>query len=294
MNASLHRIAERKSVDLIPTRRLILASASPRRREMLARLGARFTVEPAAVDERRRAGESPPALAMRLALQKAHAAHERIRARDDAHDYERDDRRDDEHDDGRDERDDDEDGRADDEHDRGGLATPAILAGDTVVALGDAVFGKPADRDDAVAMLRRLSGATHTVFCAVALLADGRELQRMSVTEVAFRRLGAREIERYCDTAEPFDKAGAYAIQGAGGAFVQSLRGSYSGVVGLPMWETWRLLQQLNRRGESRGNRNGETRDNRDGESRTDSRGDSHNDSRDNLRGESNTDRTPT
>ncbi|MGR3914163.1 MAG: Maf family protein [Gammaproteobacteria bacterium] len=119
-----------------------------------------------------------------------------------------------------------------------------VLAGDTVVALGSEVFGKPGGRDAAAAMLRRLSGRSHTVFTAVALLSPGRSARRLSVTEIAFHPLAPRQIEAYCDSREPFDKAGGYAIQGGGARFVKHLRGSYSGVVGLPLWEVWRLLRE--------------------------------------------------
>jgi len=127
---------------------------------------------------------------------------------------------------------------------RVGAANP-VLAGDTAVAIGGESLGKPSDRDHAVALLQRLSGATHMVYSAVALVAGGRQMHRLSTTEVTFGHLEQRQIERYCDSAEPFDKAGAYGIQGRAGAFVKRIKGSYSGVVGLPLWETRQLLRQL-------------------------------------------------
>ena len=198
---------------------LVLASASPRRREMLARLVAGFRTETAGVDESPLNGESPRDMTVRLALLKAQTVFDRLCANDDGGD------------------------------DRGGGGKEhAVLGGDTVVAIGDEVFGKPADRDHALTMLGCLSGNTHTVFSAVALVTDGRpvrKLHRLSATEVTFGRLDRRQLEQYCDGDEPFDKAGAYAIQGAGGAFVKHIKGSYSGVVGLPLWETSQLLREL-------------------------------------------------
>ena len=197
-------------------RTLILASESPRRRRMLARLGVVFRTEAAALDETRLAHETPPDMTVRLALLKAQTVFDRVNT---------------------------------------STVAPAahlahlVLAGDTAVAIGDEILGKPADRDHAMAMLRRLSGATHTVFSAVALVAgepiSGKQAHRLSATEVTFERLDARQIETYCDSEEPFDKAGAYAIQGFAGAFVRRINGSYSGVVGLPLWETRQLLRQF-------------------------------------------------
>lgn len=194
---------------------LILASESPRRRRMLARLGVAFRTEAAALDETRQPRESPPDMTVRLALLKAQTVFDRVNTSTVAT-----------------------------------AAHPAhlahlVLAGDTAVAIGDEILGKPADRDHAMAMLRRLSGATHTVFSAVALVAGERRAHHISATEVTFERLDARQIETYCDSEEPFDKAGAYAIQGFAGAFVRRINGSYSGVVGLPLWETRQLLRQF-------------------------------------------------
>lgn len=182
---------------------LVLASRSPRRRALLAQLGAVFRVEDIEVDERRLADESPQDMTVRLALLKAQTAFDKI-----------------------------------------GGGNP-VLAGDTVVSIGDEILGKPTNRDHAVAMLQRLSGNTHTVFSAVAVVAEDHRQHRLSATEVTFDHLGRQQIEQYCDSTEPFDKAGAYGIQGAAGAFVKSIRGSYSGVVGLPLWETGLLLREI-------------------------------------------------
>ncbi len=125
---------------------------------------------------------------------------------------------------------------------RSGEALP-VLAADTTVVLDGRIYGKPRDRDDALAMLGRLSGRTHEVLTAVAL-ADGRGCaERLSESRVRFRTLSAPEIVAYWDSGEPRDKAGGYAIQGLGAVFVESLSGSYSGVMGLPLFETAELLR---------------------------------------------------
>ena len=174
---------------------LVLASQSPRRRELLALLGVPFRVQPAAVDETPRAGESPDAYVARTAADKARAV--------------------------------------------GGAA---VLAADTAVVLDDTILGKPRNREDGAAMLRRLSGREHRVLTAVALRCDDREWAVTVATVVTFDRLDAARIDAYLDTDEPWDKAGAYGIQGLAGAFVRSLAGSYSSVVGLPLVETRELL----------------------------------------------------
>jgi len=178
-----------------------LASASPRRQELLTQLGVRFEVLPVAVDEEPRAGEGAADLVCRLASAKALAG---VAARREP-------------------------------------AVP-VVAADTTVALGAELFGKPLDQADAARMLGRLSGRTHAVFTAVAVADGQRERVELSRSEVTFRTLGADEIAAYWRTGEPADKAGAYAIQGCGAQFIAELRGSYSGVMGLPLFETARLL----------------------------------------------------
>ena len=124
----------------------------------------------------------------------------------------------------------------------------AVLGSDTVVAVEDRTFGKPVDRDDALAMLAALSGREHRVLTAVALAAPGAEgivLEALSETAVRMRVITAAEAADYWDTAEPVGKAGAYAIQGLGAVFIEHIRGSYTGVMGLPLYETARLLQAL-------------------------------------------------
>lgn len=181
---------------------LHLASASPRRRDILDALRIPHSWAGVDIDETPGAGEKPERLARRLASAKAATA----RAR--------------------------------------GESARFVLAADTVVTLGDDVLGKPESRDDALGMLSRLSGRSHTVLTAVALSADGRELRALSITRVRFREIDGAEARAYWDTGEPAGKAGAYAIQGLGGIFVESLAGSYSGVVGLPVFETADLLRQ--------------------------------------------------
>ncbi len=117
-----------------------------------------------------------------------------------------------------------------------------VLAADTAVVVDDAVFGKPRDRDDALNMLARLSGRSHQVMTGVALHWDEGEEVALSVSEVTFREIGPDEALAYWQSGEPRGKAGAYAIQGLGGVFVEAVRGSYSGVVGLPVFEVAQLL----------------------------------------------------
>ncbi len=117
-----------------------------------------------------------------------------------------------------------------------------VLAADTVVVVDGSVFGKPLDQDDALAMLARLSGRSHQVMTGVAMLWDAGVQTVLSVTEVRFREIGPDEALAYWQSGEPRGKAGAYAIQGLGGVFVENVQGSYSGVVGLPVFETAELL----------------------------------------------------
>jgi septum formation protein len=125
------------------------------------------------------------------------------------------------------------------------LAERPVLGADTEVVLDGDVFGKPRHADDAVRMLKRLSGRTHQVLTAVALRYRDRTEVDVSVSKVTLRRLGAAEIERYVATGEPLDKAGAYAVQGRAAAFIARLEGSYTGVVGLPLYETSTLLARI-------------------------------------------------
>jgi septum formation protein len=128
---------------------------------------------------------------------------------------------------------------------RRGLAPKPVLAADTEVVLDGTVFGKPADAADAVEMLRRLSGTTHEVSTGVAIRWNTQIMLAVSSSRVTFRALDNDEIDRYVATGEPFDKAGAYAIQGRGATFISHLDGSYTGVMGLPLFETAEMLTKI-------------------------------------------------
>lgn len=180
---------------------LHLASASPRRHEILAALGVAHSWAGVDIDEAPRPGETPQALVCRLASAKAATA----RAR--------------------------------------GNRTPFILGADTIVTLDGRVFGKPGCREEALAMLLQLSGRCHTVLTAVALIGGDREWRAMSTTAVRFREILPAEARAYSESGEASGKAGGYAIQGRAGIFVASLTGSYTGVVGLPVYETANLLR---------------------------------------------------
>jgi septum formation protein len=181
--------------------RLVLASQSPRRRELLGQLGLALEVRPANADEAVHPGERPDDYVLRVARDKARA-----------------------------------------------VAGDLVLAADTAVVLGAEVLGKPADDDDARRMLQALSGTVHEVLTAVVVRrtspAPALELDAVVATRVRFAPLSPREIDWYVATREPLDKAGAYAIQGAGGAFVLGVEGSVSNVVGLPLAETAALLRR--------------------------------------------------
>ena len=182
---------------------LVLASASPRRRELLDQLGVRYTCVPADIDESFNPAENPRAYVERMAIEKAVAVAARYPDAD-----------------------------------------TAVIAADTIVLVDDAdVLGKPVDRFDGLAMLARLSGRRHTVITAVCLHLQGKVSCELVETQVNFIPLTRELCEAYLATDEPWDKAGAYGIQGMAGAFVQSIEGSYSNVVGLPLCETWQLLR---------------------------------------------------
>ena len=184
-----------------PAIQFVLASASPRRQQMLRALGFRFECLPADCDETPQSDEAPIDLVRRLAILKANAvsAHTRL----------------------------------------------PILAADTLIERDGAPLGKPTDRDHAASMLQSLTNRSHIVHTAVALLHAGEIRQCLTSTEVTFRALQPQEILAYCNTGEPDDKAGAYAIQGIGASFVSRIVGSYSGVVGLPLAETIALLAEF-------------------------------------------------
>lgn len=184
---------------------IYLASQSPRRAELLQQIGVPFEQFAVDIDESHRDGERPEDLVQRLALEKARTGFPRIRAED---------------------------------------ASALVLGSDTIVVHNGRILGKPADSQDAHNMLRDLSATQHQVLTAVALVGAELAEVRMSINNVSFRELSDGEITLYIATGEPMDKAGAYGIQGAGAVFVQHLEGSYSAVMGLPLFETAGLLRQ--------------------------------------------------
>ena len=180
---------------------IILASASPRRKELLDQIKVSYQVYPVDLDETPLPNEKPLAYVRRLAAEKSAACVAQLKT------------------------------------------DKPVLAADTSVILGNVIMGKPQNQVEARAMLSQLSGRTHQVYSAISL--RGREhSQAVSITEVKFRRLTQQEILDYWYTGEPLDKAGSYAIQGLGGMFVESIVGSFSGVVGLPLFETAQLLSK--------------------------------------------------
>jgi septum formation protein len=206
-------------------RNIYLASRSPRRRELLGHIGVKFHLllfrnRPGAapdVDEEPLADEEPRDYVMRVARAKAAAGWQRMLERN--------------------------------------LPRAPVLAADTTVALGKRVFGKPASRRDAETMLAELSGKRHEVLTAVVVQYDDQVETALSVSEVQFRELTRQEIQDYVATGESDDKAGAYAIQGRAALFVAEIRGSQSGIVGLPLYETAQLLQRMGASRERRGAR---------------------------------------
>lgn len=187
---------------------IYLASASPRRREILVSLGFQPVLLAAETDETARPGEAVADYVARMARQKNVAARQLAAQR----------------------------GLA--------LAQP-LLSADTVVALDNAILGKPRDAAHARELLESLSGREHQVWTAVCVSLGGQTLESAQRSDVRFKELSAQEIAAYIASGEPLDKAGAYGIQGIGGVFVAHLSGSFSGVMGLPVFETVQLLRQL-------------------------------------------------
>jgi septum formation protein len=195
--------------------RIYLASRSPRRRELLAQIGVRFELlmfrgiprEDPDIDEAALPGETPEDYVVRVTLAKAQAGLRRIRERH--------------------------------------LIPHPVLAADTTVEVDGSVIGKPEHEADAVAILQRLSGRSHRVLTAVALADIDCTEHLLNVSEVRFRPLENEEIRRYVASGEPLDKAGAYGIQGRAAIFVEEIRGSYTGIMGLPLYETAILLRHF-------------------------------------------------
>lgn len=182
---------------------LILASSSPRRRELLEQIGLSFQIQPVDIDETPHEGEAADLYVLRMAREKALTC-QRSRQSDKA----------------------------------------LVLGADTSVVLEGRIMGKPEDRQQARVMLEQLSGRRHEVLSGVAVAGGDAVRERVVSTEVTFRRLCGAEIDAYLETEEPWDKAGAYGIQGRGGIFVERIEGSYSSVVGLPLEATADLLAQ--------------------------------------------------
>jgi len=182
---------------------ILLASGSPRRRELLGQLEVTFQVAAADIDESINDGEPVTEYVLRMAREKALAGFK-----------------------------------------QGGYELPA-LGSDTIVLLEGNILGKPGSRAEAEKMLLGLSGQTHHVYSSVALVVDpDRVLDTLNITAVTFGQIPAEWIRRYCQTDEPMDKAGAYAVQGGAGQYIRRIEGSYSGVMGLPLFETAKLLRQ--------------------------------------------------
>jgi septum formation protein len=185
---------------------IFLASQSPRRQELLAQLQVTFDVIDVNVHEQRQQGEAPWDYVNRVAREKAGAGLLQLTGSPDA----------------------------------------LVMGADTDVVLAGAVLGKPENAVQAFAMLRALSGQTHEVISAVWLISAGMEAHCVVRSKVRFAAITDAEIHAYIACGEPFGKAGAYAIQGRGAAFIESIEGSYSGIMGLPLRETYQLLQQFN------------------------------------------------
>ena len=188
--------------------RLILASASPRRAEILRNAGFVFDVVPADVDETMLPGEAPEDYVQRLALAKARVAAKQVQV---------------------------------------GTGAAIIIGADTAIAMEGQALGKPSGAEDVRRMLGLLSGKTHEVLTGLSVLSvpDGREARHVERTRVTFVQLRDEDIEGYLATGEPLDKAGAYAIQGIGGKFVSRIEGCYFNVIGLPLSRLWRMLRTL-------------------------------------------------
>ncbi len=178
---------------------IILASQSPRRRQLLDQIGVVYHAAPVSVDETAFHQEAPEVFVRRIALDKARAAQRQYPAH-------------------------------------------AILAADTCIALDGKPLGKPQDQEHAVAMLLSLADRDHEVFTAVTLIDASGEHSRLSRSRVTFHTITEAQARRYWATGEPADKAGGYAIQGRGALFVKRIHGSYSGIMGLPLFETGQLL----------------------------------------------------
>ena len=192
---------------------IYLASQSPRRKQLLAQLGVNFELllpdanEDAEALEVVRPNEKPRAYVQRVTALKLEAALQRLKNR--------------------------------------GLTSAPVLCSDTTVALGNTLFGKPDNAEHAKSMLQQLSGKTHRVLTAVSIGTQQKQSHALSISQVQFADLSKQEIDRYVASQEPMGKAGSYAIQGKAAAFISHISGNYSGIMGLPMFETSHLLREF-------------------------------------------------
>lgn len=184
---------------------LVLASQSPRRKSLLTQLGYTFSCQPANIDETVKEKESASDYVTRLALEKAQAVANQLSSN----------------------------------------KAIAVLGSDTSVIYQNNILGKPVDFTEFEAMMNMLSGNTHQVLTAIAVVCEDKSEVQLVTTDVAFKQLSSKEIGDYWQTGEPCDKAGGYGIQGIGGKFVTNINGSYSAVVGLPLYETNEMLRRF-------------------------------------------------
>lgn len=183
--------------------KIILASQSPRRKQLLEQLGWLVETHPVDIDETPHANELPLAYCQRITLAKAQVANQQIET------------------------------------------LLPILTADTIVVSRNEILGKPQNKQDAYLMLKKLSGAIHQVISMVAVCYQGKTLLTSNKNQVRFTELSDTEINRYIDTGEPMDKAGSYGIQGLAAMWIENIEGSYSGIMGLPLYETTQLFKKL-------------------------------------------------
>lgn len=186
---------------------LVLASQSPRRQALLKQLGYQFTTQVADIDETPYIDEQPKPYVLRLAQQKAQVIFDNLP--------------------------------------ESAQLNTLVLGADTCVVSGEHLLGKPNSEEECINTLQQLSGKTHQVLTSIAVISKAATLTELVTTQVSFKSLTLNEIQQYWRTGEPCDKAGSYAIQGIGGQFITTINGSYSAVVGLPLYETAQILAKL-------------------------------------------------
>lgn len=184
-----------------------LASASPRRQALLQQAGIRFKVILPEIEEVKHPGESAEVFVMRVARDKARAGRELVI--------------------------------------KEGRPAAPVLAADTCIVLDKEIIGKPGDREEGIRILTSLAGRSHGVLTAVVLMEEGKSQQALSRSRVVFGPMSEKEIEDYWESGEPIDKAGAYAIQGKAAVFIERIEGSYTGIVGLPLFEVVNMIKKI-------------------------------------------------